>query len=195
MKKAQISAEFLAILAIVLVIVLFVIGISVSFMQSGQEINESQLALYWSTQANPIRIVQMQGYYYNSYPNLGELALILENTDVKPIKIRNFVLEPYGSETTFSVYANHSTSGSTSGLTFYGYAGPSQTNSLNIDLAPGEQKPIYIRTGLICSNSSLTDLVNTNKFLAYFTIYYDTPYFTGLNFKGLKPIAGKCSYS
>ena len=195
MKKAQISVEFLAILAIVLVIILFVITLSLSFIQAGGEVNESQLALYWSTQANPIRIVQMQGYYYNATPNSGELALILENTDIKPLKIRNFVIEPYGSETTFAVYANHSVSGSSSGLILYGYAGPSQSNGLNIDLAPGEQKPVYIRTGLICSNSGLTDLTNTNKFLAYFTIYYDTPYFVGLNFKGLKPIAGKCSSS
>ncbi|MFN3909928.1 MAG: hypothetical protein ACK4J0_01705 [Candidatus Anstonellaceae archaeon] len=194
-KKAQLSTEFLIILAIVLVIVLVVISISIFFVESSSEINQKQLEVYWASQASPIRIVQMQGYFYSSSPLLGEIALILENIDSKPITIKSFVLEPYGSETTFNVYANHSTSGSTSGLTLYGTAGPSSLTGLNITFAPGEKKDVYLRTSLACANTSATILTSTEKFLSYFTIYYDTPYFSGLSFKGQKQIGGKCASS
>jgi uncharacterized membrane protein len=192
-KKAQISVEFLVIMGIILLIALVVIAIVTFFIQSSSELNQSQIEFYWSTQASPIRIVQMQGYYYNSYPNLGEIALVLENKDSKPITIKSFVLEPYDSEYTFSVYANHSTTGSSSGLTLYGQAGPNNLNGLDILINPGEKVAVYLRTTLACSNSSATDYTSPEKFLNYLTIYYQTPYFSDLSFKGLKPIAGRCS--
>ncbi|MEM4137589.1 MAG: hypothetical protein QXH71_02410 [Candidatus Anstonellaceae archaeon] len=191
--KAQLSAEFLVILAVVLLISLVVISISLFFVQSSSEINQKQLEVYWSAEAAPFRIIQMQGYFYSSYPTLGEIALLLENVDSKPITIRNFVLEPYGSETVFYVYANHSTSGSSSGLTLYGTAGPGTSNGLNISFFPGEKKAVYLRTSVACSNSSITPLTAPDKFLNYLTIYYDTPYFTSLSFRGQKQIGGKCS--
>ncbi|MEM4235570.1 MAG: hypothetical protein QXV44_00785, partial [Candidatus Anstonellaceae archaeon] len=76
--KAQLSAEFLVILAVVLLISLVVISISLFFVQSSSEINQKQLEVYWSAEAAPFRIIQMQGYFYSSYPTLGEIALLLE---------------------------------------------------------------------------------------------------------------------
>ncbi|MFH1307100.1 MAG: class III signal peptide-containing protein [Candidatus Micrarchaeota archaeon] len=195
MKKAQISAEFLVILGVVLLVALVAVGLAMFFTESSWQISQSEIAAYWATQAHPIRVIEMQGYYYASFPNSGEVAVLLENVDSKPITIKSFVIEPYGTETTFTVYAAHSSDGGTGGITSYGTAGAGSLNGLDVDLAPSERKAFYLRTAVACSDSGTTDQANSDKFYNDFTIYYDTPYFPNLSFKGIKPITSKCTPS
>ncbi|MFA5108628.1 MAG: hypothetical protein WC492_03805 [Candidatus Micrarchaeia archaeon] len=191
--KGQLSAEFLIILGVVLLVALVAVSLSIFFTQSSQDISQTESSAYWSTQAQPVRIVDMEGYYYASTPSSGEISLLLENIDSKPITIKSFVLEPYGSETTFNVYSNHSSAGSTTGLTLYGTAGASALTGLSITLAPSERKSVYLRTAVACSDTTTTVRTSTSKYYNDFTIYYDTPYFSGLSFKGLRPISGRCN--
>ena len=55
MKKAQLSTEYLIVLAVVLVLVLVVVGILGGFPSLGVQAKESQSASYWSA-ANPLSI-------------------------------------------------------------------------------------------------------------------------------------------
>ena len=191
--KGQLSAEFLIILGVVLLVALVAVSLSIFFTQSSQDISQTESEAYWSTQAQPIRIVDMEGYYYAATPSSGEISLLLENLDSKPITIKSFVLEPYGSEATFNVYANHSTAGSTIGLTSYGTAGTGSLSGLSITLAPSERKAVYMRTEVACSSTTTTVRTSTSKYYNDLTIYYNTPYFSGLSFKGLRPISGRCN--
>ena len=191
-KKAQISSEFLVILGVVLVVALVAVGLTLLFSQTSQDITENEARAYWSSQAQPLRIVEYEGFYYSSVPATGELGLLVENVDSKPITIRSFVLEPYDSETSFSVYANHSTSGGTGGLTLLGTSGSAALTGLDIELAPSEKVSFYLRSQTLCSTSG-EGRANNYSFENDLTIYYDTPYFSGLSFKGVKPVRGKCN--
>lgn len=55
MKKAQLSTEYLIVLAVVLVLVLVVVGIMGGFPSLGTQAKESQSASYWSS-ASPLSI-------------------------------------------------------------------------------------------------------------------------------------------
>ncbi len=194
--RAQTTVEYMIILAIVLVIGLIVIGLAMFFSQSSGDIAQSETNAYWATQVRPLRIVDMQGYYYAGTPGTGEIALSIENVDSKPITILGFMTEPYSvvSES-YAVCANHSVTGSDSpcpGSTSLGTSGAGATQGISVKLAPNERKEFYLRPTTACSNSGSGE-ASTDRFRKYLTVYYDTPTFTGLSFKGVKPIAGRCN--
>jgi hypothetical protein len=173
--KGQIAAEYLVIFALILTIALVAIGLSIFFIQQSSEINESEVRTYWATQVRPIRVVDMQGY--TSGP---KIALMLENVDDKHITITNMVLEPPDGGAT---------------ITFKDAAGAGLGNTaigISYQLAPGEKKAIFLETNAVCTDSG-TGTANSEKYYNFLTIKYDTPYFSGLKFKGVKQIAGKCN--
>jgi hypothetical protein len=193
-KKGQTTLEYTTILAVVLVIGLIVVGLTLFFSQSSGSVTEAEAEAYWASQARPIRVIGMQGYYYSSMPSSGEIGIVVENIDSKPITITGLLLEPYSdSAEEFSTYANHSTDGSTT--TLIGVSTPSSPLWENgIRLAPNERYSFFIRAATICSTSTSAS-ASSERFRNYLTIYYNTPDFTGLSFKGLKPIMGKCHSS
>lgn len=184
--KGQLSVEFLVILGVIMVVALVAIGLTLFFTQSSWEVSQSEINAYWSTQAAPIRVVEMKGYFYSSSPSIGELALILENVDSKPITIKSLVLSP--AESSYSVYSARGGTG-----TLLGTSGSGALSGLDIELAPSERATVYIRTASLCTTGTAYTLANSESFRSDFTIYYDTPYFTGLSFEGAKPVAGKCN--
>ncbi len=194
--RAQTTVEYMIILAIVLVIGLIVIGLAMFFSQSSGDVAQSETSAYWASQVRPLRIIDMQGYSYTASPGTGEIALYIENVDSKPITIRGFKTEPYSviSES-YAVCANHSATGSDSpcpGSTSYGTSGAGATSGISVKLAPNERKAFYLRPTSACSNAGVGE-ASTDRFRKYLTIYYDTPTFSGLSFKGVKPITGKCN--
>ncbi|PIT84448.1 hypothetical protein COU37_03590 [Candidatus Micrarchaeota archaeon CG10_big_fil_rev_8_21_14_0_10_45_29] len=189
--KGQISAEYLMILGVVMLVALVAIGLTIFFTQGAWDISQSEISSYWATQAHPIRVTEMEGYYYGTSLN-GEIALVLENVDTKVITIKNFIIEPYGVTETFGVYdAHHSTGAGVTGNSL-GTAGVSQTLSTTIVLAPGEKEEVYLRPTMACSDSG-EGRADTEKFYNELTIVYDTPYFEDISFKGAKPIGGRCN--
>lgn len=193
-KNGQISAEFLIILAIVLIVALVAVGLSSFFLQSSGDVVQSETDTYWATQVRPLRVDQMQGYYYSGAPSSGEIAIVIQNVDSKPLTLRNIVLDAYpvGSDT-FGVYTQHSSDGSTNGGSV-GTAGPSVAygSQFNYTLKPSEKVAFYLRLAYACADSDPTGGSN-NLFLKNLTLYYDTPYFTQLSFRGIKPIRGRCN--
>lgn len=174
--KGQIAAEYLVIFALILTIALVAIGLSIFFIQQSSEVNESEVRTYWATQVRPVRIVDMQGFTSGT-----KLALMLENVDDKHITITNMTLEPPDGGASINF---QDSSGASYGTTAIGIS--------NFQLAPGEKKAIYLVTSAVCTDSG-TGTANSEKYYNYLTIHYDTPYFSGLKFKGLKQLAGKCN--
>lgn len=191
-KKGQISAEFLVILGVILVVAMVAVGLTLLFSQSSRDIAENESRAYWASQPQPLRILEYEGFYYSGVPANGEIALLLENVDSKPITIKGFVLEPYDSETSFNVYSSHSTDGSTNPSTLIGTSGFAAKDGLTVELAPSERYTFYLRPQVACSTSE-DGRANTEFFENELTIYYDTPYFSGLSFKGVKNIVGRCN--
>lgn len=194
--RAQTTVEYMIILAIVLVIGLIVIGLAMFFSQSSGDVTQSETNAYWASQVRPLRIVDMQGYDYAASPGTGEIALLIENVDSKPITIRGFSTEPYSAANeAYAVCANHSVTGGDSPCpsgTSLGTSGAGAVNGLSVKLAPNERKAFYLRPTSACSNSGAGE-ASTDRFRKYLTIYYDTSNFPGLSFRGVKPIAGKCN--
>ena len=191
--RGQTSMEFTIILAVVLIIGLIVIGLAMYFSMGSSDVSDTEAKTYWATQARPLRISEMAGYYYAapSYQGNGEIALKIENVDTKPITLTGIMMEPDSG--TYDAYSSHSTAGAY--MTIWGTsttADPTWTNG--IKLAPNEQRTIYIRAANLCSNSGVNGS-STERFKNYVTLYYDTPDFTGLSFRGVKPIKGSCSPS
>ncbi len=192
--RAQTTLEYTTILAVVLVIGLIVIGLAMFFSQSSGGMTQTEAETYWASQARPIRVLGMQGYYYAGTPASGEIALSVENIDSKPITIMGLVLEPYTDDAeAFSTYTNHSADG-TAG-TFWDSSTPASPYWSNgVTLSPNERHSFYIRAPTICSNAG-TASASTERFKNYLTIHYQTPDFTGLSFRGIKPIMGSCNPS
>ena len=176
----------MVILAIVLVIGLVVIGLAMFFSQSSGDVTQSETNAYWATQVRPLRIIDMQGYYYGT--GTGEIALMLENVDSKPITVRGFVTEPGVGGENYAVCSTHSCQGGSN----IGTSGLGASNGLSVKLSPGQKMAFYLQPTTACSNSGLGE-ASTTRFRKYLTIYYDTPSFTGLSFKGVKQIAGVCN--
>jgi len=192
-KKGQISSEFLVILGVVLVVAMVAVGLTLLFSQSSRDISENEARAYWASQVQPLRLLEYEGFYYAGAPTLGELALVIENVDSKPITLRSLVLSPYGDETSFIVYSTHSASGALGTELLPSHdSGPDNLDGLNVELAPSEKLTVYLRTETSCATQRIAR-ANTNNFESNLTIYYDTPYFTGLSFEGLKPISGRCN--
>ncbi len=194
-RSGQATVEYLIILATVLVVALVAIGLSLFFTQSSGDVLQSETNTYWSTQVPPpFRIVQMQGYYYSGNPGSGEIALVIQNVDSKPAYLRNIVLDPYPGSSNMELYGNHSIDGSVATYDL-GTLGPGVAygSQVNISFAPSESKAFFIRLPYACSNSGTTSTDATNRFYQNLTFYYDTPYFTQLSFKGIKPIQGRCN--
>jgi hypothetical protein len=189
--RGQLSVEFLVILGVIMTVALVAIGLTLFFTQSSWEVSQSEINAYWSTQAAPIRVVEMKGYYYSGDPDLGELAMILENVDSKPITIKSLVLSP--AESSYNVYSTHSASGSTG--TLLGTSGSSALTGLDVELAPSEKTTVYIRTASVCTTGTAYTSTTLESFRSNLIIYYDTSYFTGLSFEGAKPVGGKCNPS
>ncbi len=188
-KKAQTSVEYLVILGVILVIALIAIGLSIFFGQTQGDAVMQETRTYWSAQAFPIKIMDMQGYTYPdaSAGTLGEIGLVLENDDSKPLNITGLALD---GESTFNVYSTHSVSGS------LGTAISGDSSGINpaygIKLSPGDQYTIYLRPGTACKYSSGNPPTTFSRNL---TITYKSRYFSGITFKGVKPIMGKCNPS
>ena len=195
--RAQTTVEYMIILAIVLVIGLVVIGLAMFFSQSSGDVTQSETNAYWASQVRPLSIVDMQGYDYTATsPGRGEIALYLENVDSKPITIRGFATEPYSDVSeSYPVCANHSADGTDSPCpdgTSLGTSGEGATQGISVKLAPNERKAFYLRPTSACSNSGAGE-ATADRFRKYLTIYYDTPNFPGLSFRGVKEISGKCN--
>lgn len=194
--RGQTTVEYLVILATVLVIGLIAVGLSLFYSQTSGDITQAESVAYWSSQVRPLRVYDMQGYAYsNGAP--GEIALVLENLDSKPITVKNFVLEPYpASGSGMNASFNHSADGSQmSAISPGNGAGPGvlYANQFSVKLAPSAKQAFYLRTGYLCTNSGQTTGTNNQSFKATLTIYYDTPNFPQLSFKGIKPILGRCN--
>jgi len=186
--------EFTIILAVVLIIGLIVIGLAMFFALGSGDVSDTEAKTYWATQVRPLRISEMAGYYYTTgAPELGEIALRIENVDGKPITLMGIVMEPDNGYT-YEAYRAHSTDG-TEGTSWdwSTAADPLWDNSNGgIRLAPNEAVTIYVRSSNLCSNLGSYG-ASTERFKNYVTLYYETPDFTGLSFKGVKPIKGSCS--
>ncbi len=192
-RRAQTTLEYTTILAVVLVIGLIVIGLAMFFGQSAGDVTQTEAQTYWASQAQPLRITAMQGYYYTSASTNGEVALVIENVDSKPITLMGLVFEPnIGSDQLFSAYTNHSVSGAPG--TFWGSSSvnsPTWTSG-GITIVPNQKLSIFVRATTLCSTSSSAS-ASTERFKNYLTLYYQTRDFTGLSFRGTKPIMGRCN--
>jgi len=192
--RGQTSMEFTIILAVVLIIGLIVIGLAMYFSMGSSDVSDTEAKTYWSTQARPLRISDMAGYFYSgtSYEDNGEIALKIENVDTKPITLTGIMMADTG---TYSAYLVHSSNGALPGSA-WGVSGTGNGQSLTwangIKLAPSQQLTIYIRASNLCSTGG-TNGASSERFKNYVTLYYNTPDFTGLSFKGVKPIKGSCS--
>ena len=176
--KAQISTEFLIILATVIIISLVAVSLIIFFGQTQTESSRQEIRSYWAVNAYPIKIMDMQGYVYPVNNRRGEIALLLENSGDRQINITQISLD---GDTIYNIYPAHSASGT------YGAAFPAP---LNIELNPGETRPIFIRPGSACLGST------TNKPVAFsrnITFTYKTRQLVGITFKGVKPIVGNCN--
>ncbi len=91
MKKAQVSSEFIVILGVVLVIAMVAIGLTLFFSQSSKDITENEARMYWSSQPRPLRVLDY------SCVNGGDLSLLIENIDSKPINLTGFVVDSTNS--------------------------------------------------------------------------------------------------
>ncbi|VVB56598.1 Uncharacterised protein [uncultured archaeon] len=192
--RAPTPLEYTTILAVVLVIGLIVVGLAMFFSQSSGDVTQTEAQTYWASQAYPLRVSAMQGYYYSAVPTSGEIALSIENVDSKPITLTGLVLEPY-SDTgeSFAAYTNHSASGASG--TYWGSSTPaSPLWSNSITLVPNQRMSIYLRANTLCSTAG-TASASTERFKNYLTIYYQTQDFSGLSFRGIKPIMGRCNPS
>lgn len=193
---AQATVEYMVILAIIMVIALVAIGLSLFYTQTSGDIVQSEIDAYWSTQVRPLRIADMQGYYFSGTPTSGELAFVMQNVGTYPMYLRNFVIEPYPvSAGTFTLYGNHSTDGSNA-IYNLGSGGPTvaYANQFNITIQPGEKRSLYLRMPYVCdTNTQYVGGGQNTRFYKNLTIYYDTPYFKQLSFKGLKPVSGRCN--
>lgn len=191
--SGQGSVEYLIIIGVVLVIALIVVGLSTFFASSSQDINQTEVDTYWSTQVRPLRLMAMQGHYYGASYG-GEIALLVQNIDSKPVTLRNIIMGP--DVNTISVYSNHSTSGAPAG-TPLGYAGQNYKASpnLSIVISPSERVAIYLRVNDTSGSGFCADSFNSRSFRKNLTLQYDTPYFSQNYFAGVKPIQGKCSQS
>ena len=189
--RGQTSMEFTIILAVVLIIGLIVIGLAMYFSMGSSDVSDTEAKTYWATQARPLRISEMAGYYYTSNsPGTGEIALKIENVDTKPITLTGIMMADTG---TYTAYRSHSTAGDLQvpwGIS--SDADPTWDNG--IKLAPNQAMTIYVRADNLCSNTG-SNGASSERFKNYVTLYYDTADFSGLSFKGVKPIKGTCSPS
>lgn len=195
LSRGQTSMEFTIILAVVLIIGLIVIGLAMFFALGSGDVSDTEAKAYWATQVRPLRISEMAGYYYSGATSLGEIALKIENIDSKPITLKGIIMEPNSGQQ-YDAYKTHSTDGTTGTLWDYSTAAsPTWIHqSGGIRLAPNEAVTIYVRSNNLCSDLG-SDGASTERFKNYLTFYYETPDFTGLSFKGVKPIKGSCSPS
>ncbi|MFH0927722.1 MAG: hypothetical protein V1822_04035 [Candidatus Micrarchaeota archaeon] len=177
-KKAQLSSEFIVILGVVLIVAMVAIGLTLLFSQASRDITENEARAYWASQPQPLRMPQYEGYYGAT---AGQLAILIENVDTKPITLRGFVIEPGSGSGSIT----DEDGGELGELGAAGLVNPPE-------LAPSEKKIFYIATNLLCTGSGI-GTANADFFENDFTLYYDTPYFTGLSFKGVKSIKGGCS--
>ncbi len=190
-RKAQTSVEYLIILGVILVIALIAIGLSLFFGQTQGDAVMQETRTYWSMQAFPIKVIDMQGYTYPSAAagTTGEIALVLENDDTKPLNVTGLALDGE----TFSLHARdtHSVTGDQPG-TDLGVVSNLLPANPGIKLSPGDQYTIYLRPPAACKYISGNPPTSFSRNL---TITYRSRYFTGIAFKGAKPVAGKCSPS
>lgn len=192
-RSGQGSIEYIMIIAVVLVLALMVVGLSLFFTSTSGELSQTEIETYWATQTRPIRILSMEGYYYKSgFSTNGEIALVLQNVDSRPVYLRNIILTPSDTSQTMKIFANHSSNGGdATGL--YGYAGEPYRASpgFSITLAPSEKVNVFIRgnsSGFFCNDAN--DSVHFRKTI---TLQYNSSYFGDLFFTGNRPIQGRCN--
>lgn len=127
--RGQASAEFVALLLGVLVVVLVALSLS-DFAPWAVDARTDRSHAYWSSQARPIEVTDWH-LETKSAPGAAEanLSLILENADREPVVVRAIYLYPGTFENVY--YANGT--------------GAGKNNSLSIRLAPGESVVVYAR--------------------------------------------------
>lgn len=98
--RGQATIEYILILAIAFVIVLIGIGLYGYLVDSGQELQNSQLRLYWSQQARPFIIEDSHYYKADHRFYLGIRSLAGEELNISGLMLNNTPLSLYQYDST-----------------------------------------------------------------------------------------------